>query len=96
MDTMICHDYKRLGQKITPLIVTHITDTELLTHLDELDSPKWFRQDVYKLSVGANVLNFCNAITDTFSDVMIPCINVFASLMIHWILAHFQSQLAVH
>ena len=76
--------------------MTHIADTKLLTHLDELDPPMWLHQDVYKLSVGANVLNFCNAITDTLSNVMIPCINVFASLLIHWILAQFQSRFAVH
>jgi len=96
MDTMICHDYKRLGQKITPLIVTHITDTELLTHLDELDSPKWFRQDVYKLFVSADVLHLCNDITDALSYVMISyvmirSVNVFAPFMVHWILAQLQS-----
>ena len=91
MDTMIYHDYKRLGQQIIPLIVTHIIDTELLTQLDELDSPKWLRQDAYKLSASADVLHLCNAITDALSYVMIPSVNVLAPFMVYWILAQLQS-----
>ena len=74
-------------QQITPLIVTHVANAKLLTHLDELDPPKWLRQDVCKLPVSADVFNLCNAITDTLSDVMITCVNVLAPFMIHRVLA---------
>jgi len=59
--------------------MTHIADTKLLTHLDELDPPMWLHQDVYKLSISADVFNLCNAITNTLSEVMIPYVNVLNS-----------------
>jgi hypothetical protein len=65
--------------------VTHITDSQFLTHLDELDSSEWLCQYVCELSVSTNVLHFYNAISNTLSYEMIPSINVFASFMVHWI-----------
>ena len=67
--------------------MTHLTDSQLLTHLHEFDSAQRLCHDVCKLLVSPNMLHFCYAITNTLSDEMISCVNVLASIMEDGILA---------
>ena len=67
----------------TPLIVTHITDSQLLMHHHKFDPPKRFCQDVCKLSISANMIHLCNAIRHTLPDVMVASVDVFAPFMVY-------------
>lgn len=65
----------------------HDGHPNLLPHLMEFQSPERLRQDVCQLIMCADVFNSNRAPLDTFSDEVKPGINVFASLMIHRVLA---------
>jgi len=74
-------------QQITPLILSNVDDSNPPTQLDEPHPWQWLGQDISQLSFSAHMIYNHFTIADTLSNIMIPCINVFASLMIDWILA---------
>ena len=63
----------------------HNLDADPFPHLRELLSPQRLGQDVCKLVVGANVVDFNLAFFHAISYVVIPYINVLTSIMMHWI-----------
>ena len=64
----------------------HSLDADPTPHLRELLSSQRFGQDICKLIVGANVVDFTLAFFHAIPYVMIPYINVLTSIMMHWIL----------
>jgi hypothetical protein len=55
--------------------------------LHKPDTPKRFGQDVCKLLIGAYMIDVNFTSVNTVTDEVIPCIYVFASFMMNWILA---------
>ena len=90
MDTQCDTITEGRTQHFTPLIVTQLTDAQLLTHLHEFHPSQWLRQDVCKLFISAHMIHFCNPISNTLSYVMVPSVDVLSSFMIHRILAQLK------
>ena len=64
-----------------------LDDTNSLPQTLKLNSTKCLSQDVCELVSSANEIDSHSSIFDAASDEMIPHLDVFASVMEHWVLA---------
>ena len=74
----------------------YFNHAELPSHLHELDTTKSFCQDVGELIDSTHVLNVNHAVLNTFTNKMIPRVDVFAAVVVHWILAQRDRRLVIH
>ena len=74
----------------------YFNHAELLSHLHELDTTKGFCQDVGELVIGTHVLNVDHAVLNTFTNKMIPRVDVLTAVVVHRILAQRDRRLVIH
>lgn len=69
----------------SPLILSTLNSDEpqLSSHFSEANPPKWLGKDVGQLFISTHMIHIHHSIANTFSDVVISSINMFASFMVH-------------
>lgn len=76
--------------------ILHFHHAKLLPQLPELDTTKGFCQDVGELTVSAHVLNINLAVLNTFTNEVVPRVDVFVAVVVHRVLAQHDRRHVIH
>ena len=87
----------RLNNNSPPnLVAVEVDDANSFSQILKLNATKCLGQNICELVFCADVLDRDSSILNAVPDVVVPRVDVLATVMVHWILAQLDRRLIVH